>query len=126
MKSKKTKNNQLGYIITSVISVILWLAPIAIFLFLSIMNSTFMYQKVALSMTVLAVIVMTIIALTSKVAMRSRLWVMLIGIYICLQNIMTPIIIFACCQVADELIVCPLKERFKRKYQINKEIDGRL
>lgn len=126
MKSKQTKSNKKWYLIFSFISAILWLAPVAIFLFLAVMEGTLMYQKVALSLTVLCVIIMTIVAITSKVALRSRLWILLIGIYICLQEIMVPIIIFACCQVADELIVSPLKARYKRKYQINKEIDGRL
>lgn len=126
MKSKQTKSNKRWYLIFSFISAILWLAPVAIFLFLAVMEGTLMYQKVALSLTVLCVVIMTIVALTSKVALRSRLWILLIGIYICLQEIMVPIIIFACCQVADELIVSPLKTRYKRKYQINKEIDGRL
>lgn len=126
MKSKQTKSNKKWYLIFSFISAILWLAPVAIFLFLAVMEGTLMYQKVALSLTVLCVLIMTIVAITSKVAMRSRLWVLLIGIYICLQEIMVPIIIFAVCQVADELIVSPLKARYMRKYQINKEIDGRL
>lgn len=126
MKSKQTKSNKKWYVIFSFISFLLWTVPIAIFMFLAIMEGTLMYQKIALSLSVLSVVLMTIVALTSKVAMRSRLWVLLIGIYICLQEIMVPIIIFACCQVADELIVSPMKNRFKRKYQINKEIDTRL
>lgn len=125
MKSKRTKKNQVGYYITSALSILLWLAPIAIYLFTAIMTSTFVYQKVALSMSILCVIIMTIVALTNKIALRSRFWVLLIGLYACLQNIMTPIIVFAVCQVIDELIVDPLKHRFKEKYHINKEIDLR-
>jgi cell division protein FtsW (lipid II flippase) len=126
MLSKKTKNNRLGYWITSILSLLLWVVPIAIFLFLALMEGTLMYQKIALSLSVLTVLILTLVALTNKMAMRSRTWVLLIGLYVCLQEIMVPIVVFACCQVADELIISPMKSRFKRKYQINKEIDSRL
>lgn len=125
-ESDKTRKNKTGYVVLSVIGAVLWLAPIGTFLFLALMEGELLYQKIALSMSLCIVIIMTLVSITTKIALRSRLWVMLIGVYVCLQNIMTPLIIFAACQIADELIVCPLKARFKRKYQINKEIDGRL
>lgn len=124
--SKVTSRNRAGYWISSALNLLLWLAPIAIFLFLAIMEGTALYQQLALSTTVLVVIILTLVSLTTKYALRCRLWLFLIGIYICLQNIMTPIIVFAVCQVIDELVVCPLKNRFKRKLQTNKEIDKRL
>lgn len=126
MKSKQTKKNQVWYVILTILSVLLWLAPIGIFGFLAIMNGTLLYQKISLAVTFFIVILMTIINLTSKIAMRSRLWILLIGLYICLQNIMTPIVVFAVCQILDELVVTPLKNYFKQKYKINKEIDSRL
>jgi hypothetical protein len=125
-KSKKTRNNQICYVILSVLSVMLWIGPIGIFGYLAIIQGTFLYQKISLSVTFLIVVIMTIINVTTRLAMRSRLWIMLIGLYICLHNIMLPIIVFAVCQTVDELIVSPLKVYFKTKYKINKEIDGRI
>lgn len=125
-KSKQTKKNQVWYVILSILSVMLWLAPIGIFGFLAIMEGTLLFQKVSLAVTFFVTIIMTLVNLTTKMAMRSRLWILLIGLYICLQNIMTPIIVFAVCQILDELVVSPLKAYFKSKYRINKEIDGRL
>lgn len=124
--ARATKKNKVKYIIFSIISIILWIVPIAVFTFLALMEGDLLYQKVALSLSVLSVLVMTLVAITSKIQMRSRVWVMMIGIYICIQNIIAPLIIFAACQIADELIISPLKERYKRKYHINKEIDARL
>lgn len=125
-KSRNTKKNLTWCVILTILSCLLWLAPIGIFGFLALMEGTLLYQKVSLAVTVFIVLIMTLISLTSKIALRSRLWILLLGIYICLQNIMTPIIVFAVCQILDELVVTPLKDHFKRKYQINKEIDGRI
>lgn len=77
-------------------------------------------------MTVLIVVILTIVSIVNKVAIKSRLWIVLIGIYVCLNYIMTPLIIIAVCQVIDELIVSPLKSSFKTKLTINKQIDGRM
>lgn len=76
-------------------------------------------------MTVFIVLIMTVVTLVQKVALRSRLWVILIGMYICLDNILTPLIIIACCQIVDELIVNPLAKAYKNRYIINKQIDRR-
>lgn len=125
-KSKKTKRNGTLYLLFAFLSFALWFAPIATFTLIAILEGTLLYQKVSLAVTLFIVIIMTLVAVVNKVVMRSRLWIILIGVYICLHNIMTPLFVFAVCQIADELIVCPLKKRYKRKYQINKEIDGRL
>jgi hypothetical protein len=106
--------------------VLLWIGPIGIFGCLAIMQGTFLYQKISLSVTFLVVVIMTLVNVTTKLAMRSRLWIMLIGLYVCLHNIMLPVIVFAVFQTVDELIVSPLKVYFKTKYKINKEIDGRI
>lgn len=108
------------------ISVLLNIAPFTIYAFIALVDSALIYQKIALSMTVLVVAILSLVALVNKVAMKSRLWIVLVGIYVCLGEIITPLIIIAVCQVLDELIVSPLHKNFRNKKIINKEIDKRL
>lgn len=108
------------------ISVLLNIAPFTIYAFIALVDSTLIYQKIALSMTVLVVAILSLVALVNKVAMKSRLWIVLVGIYVCLGEIITPLIIIAVSQVLDELIVAPLHNSYKDKKTINKEIDKRL
>lgn len=108
------------------ISVLLNIAPFTIYAFIALVDSALIYQKIALSMTVLVVAILSLVALVNKVAMKSRLWIILVGIYVCLGEIITPLIIIAVCQVLDELIISPLHKNFKNKKIINKEIDKRL
>ena len=74
----------------------------------------------------MAVIIMSIVAAVNKIALRSRVWILLIGLWICLDNFMLPIIVIACTQIADEIIFTPLHNYFKTRLVINKQIDGRI
>ena len=123
--TKITKRYCLLSWVFTIISILCNIAPLAAYSIKAIMETNLTHEKVTLTMTVFVVLLMTLISFINKSAMRSRLWVVLIGIYVCLDYIMTPLIIIACCQIADELIVCPLKNSFKNKYQINKQIDKR-
>lgn len=125
-KSKRTKKLKAWNVILTLFSLALWIAPIAYCISLSIIQSNFLYQKVALSMSILAVVIMTIVAAVNKIALRCRLWVLLLGVYVALKSIMTPLIIIACCQIVDELIICPIKSRVGEKLRINREIDRRI
>lgn len=119
-QSLKTK-----YRIFSILSLLLNIGPLAVYVIKALICSTLVYQKIALSMTLLIVLILTIVCLVNKVAMKSRLWIILIGLYICLEHIMTPLIIIGVCQVLDELIISPLKVHYRDRYKINKEIDLR-
>lgn len=126
MVSEITKKNRLWYWIFFAFSLLLNVAPLATYAIKAVIEADLVYEKVTLVMTVFIVLIMTIISIINKVAMRSRLWIILIGIYFCLDYIMTPLIIIAVCQVVDEIIVSPLKKHFKEKLSINKEIDRRF
>lgn len=114
------------WLLFAIISVLLNLTPLATCTILAFMADVVLVKKVALATTLFITLILTLICLINKYAMRSRLWIMLIGIYICLDYIMTPLIIIAVCQVLDELIICPVKNNFKNKYTIHKEIDKRI
>ena len=124
--SETTKHYRLWYWVFFIFSVLLNVCPLAVYSIKAIVESDLIYEKVTLVLTVFIVLIMTCISLVNKVAMRSRLWVILIGIYFCLDYILTPLIIIAVCQIVDELVVNPLKHNFREKLVINKQIDRRL
>ena len=107
-------------------SVLLNLGPLMFYTIQALCQSTLVYEKVSLCLTVFVVLILSAVCLINKVALRSRLWVLLIGLYICLDSIMIPLIVIACCQVVDELAINPLAKHYKTKLLISKEIDRRL
>lgn len=108
-----------------VLSILLQAGPLVTYGIIGYVESDLVTEKVALSMTVVIVAVLTVVAFINKVALRSRLWIILIGLYFALDYILVPLLIVACCQIVDELIVTPLKKHYKTKLTISKEMDKR-
>ena len=121
-----TKKLKAKYIAATILSFLLNVCPLLVFTIIAFISGTAIVHKVTLSMTLLIVLIFTAITFFNKTVFRSKLWILLIGLWLCLDNILTPLIVFASCQVIDELIVTPLKNYYKNKYRINKEIDTRL
>lgn len=51
------------------------------------------------------------------------MWIILIGIYTVLDDVMPYLIAIAVCTVIDEFLVSPIYRSLKNRYIINKEID---
>lgn len=121
-----TKKLKRKYIIATILSFLLNVCPLLVFTIIAFISGTAIVHKVTLSMTLLIVLIFTAVTFINKTVFRSKLWILLIGLWLCLDNILTPLIVFASCQVIDELIVTPIKNHYKNRYKINKEIDTRL
>ena len=121
-----TKKLKRKYIIATILSFLLNVCPLLVFTIIAFISGTAIVHKVTLSMTLLIVLIFTAVTFINKTVFRSKLWILLIGLWLCLDNILTPLIVFASCQVIDELIVTPLKNYYKNRYRINKEMDTRL
>ena len=121
-----TKKLKRKYIIATILSFLLNVCPLLVFTIIAFISGTAIVDRVTLSMTLLIVLIFTAVTFINKTVFRSKLWILLIGLWLCLDNILTPLIVFASCQVIDELIVTPLKNYYKNRYRINKEIDTRL
>lgn len=120
-----TKRYKIAKNVLKLISILLNAAPILVYVIIAFASSNLVHEKVTLSMTVVVAIILTLVTAVNKVQLRSRLWIILIGIYVCLKEIMTPILLTALCQVLDELVVSPLHASYKQKYIIHREIDKR-
>jgi hypothetical protein len=115
----------LSKVLTS-LSILLNAGPLACYVVIALTEANLTHEKVALVSTVFIVLILTAISFVNKIVLRSRLWILLIGLYCCLDYILTPLLIVAICQVLDEIIVSPLAKHFKARHQINKEIDRRM
>ena len=82
-------------------------------------------QKVTLGVCLTLALLFVLINFITKHRIRSTLWILLIGIYICLDHIQSLLIIMAITTIIDEFILEPAYKRVKNKYIINKEIDKR-
>ena len=82
-------------------------------------------HKLAIGSMLTIVLILTVINVIGKLQLRSPLFLLLIGIYVGLGQILTPLVITSCGVVLDEFIFTPLYKKYKQLYIINREIDKR-
>lgn len=119
--TKKYKN-KLNFI--RLLSFALTVLPVILYTILGFYNGS-IGEKVSLGICTLLAIMFVIINVMFKYHIRSTLWIMLIGIYICIDNIIPLLITMAASTIIDEFVLVPLIKKYKDKYIINKEIDLR-
>ena len=114
-------------IITFLLSSICSICPILIYVIKAFVdNDVQEVNKYTLGLMCSLAIIVTLINILAKMHLRCIPWILLLGIYVCLRDITTLLIIMAVTTIIDELILVPLHKSFKNKYTINKEIDKRL
>lgn len=107
------------------ISIIITVAPIIIYAIIGFTNGD-IKEKVTLGITLIVAIILTVINLLFKYHIRSILWIMVLGVYFCIDNIMPLLITVAISTIVDEFILQPLHKHYKAKAKINYEIDQRI
>lgn len=122
--STKSRKDRLrtGKNVFGILSALCTLGPIIGFGLYALINDSVVVNKVSLCFTMLIVLVLSLIAAINKFAFKSKIWIIMIGLYLSLDFMLTPIIVVGVCQIADELIFTPLYKYFKRYYEIRKEI----
>lgn len=125
-KSKTTKSLSFKARFFAFLNFLLQVAPLVIYVILGLCSGCLLVEKFALCSTVLVVAIMSIVAWSSHIVLRSRVWILLLGLYFCLDYFLTPLIIIAACQVVSELAIAPLARHYRKRATINKEIDNRL
>ena len=107
-----------------ILSILCNLLPIAIYTIKAFIVAG-IGQKVTLGVCLTLSLLFVLINFITKHRIRSTLWILLIGIYVCLDHIQSLLIIMAITTIIDEFILEPAYKRVKNKYIINKEIDKR-
>ena len=125
-QSETTKRNKILYWIFNILSFIVLIVPVVVYVIKGYIEADLTVEKVGLTCTIMISIILVAINFIFKYHIRSTLWILLLGVYICLDNILLMIILIAVGTILDEFLLTPLKKSFKNKYTINKEIDKRL
>ena len=114
-------------ILTFLLSTICSLCPILIYVIKAFVDKDVKeVNKYTLGIMCSVALVVSLINIVAKLHLRCIPWILLLGIYLCLRDITTLLVIMAITTIIDELILMPLHKSFKNKYTINKEIDKRL
>ena len=119
-----TKKYKIKLNICRLLSFTLTVLPVIIYTIMGFMDGT-IGEKVSLGICVILALIFVLINIMFKYHIRSTLWVLLIGIYVCIDNIIPLLIIMAATTIIDEFVLVPLINKYKNKYIINKEIDIR-
>lgn len=83
-------------------------------------------EKVTMGMTFIVAGLLTAVNLVFKYNFRSALWILVLGIYYCLDNILPLLLMVAVGTILDEFILTPLHKNYAAKAKINGEIDQRI
>jgi len=120
--TKKYKNN---YILCKTLSILMTLVPYIVYTIKGFCEGT-PGSKATLGVCFTTALIFTIINVVFKYHMRSTIWILMIGLYVAVDNIIPLLIISAIATILDEFILSPLARHYKSKYVINKEIDKRI
>ena len=119
----KTIRLRRSKIILGIISLLLCYAPLLVALITGFSYSDNERGKVTLSICCIVALLLTLINIISKYSVRSTMWVLLLGAYAVLEDVMPYLIAIAICTIIDEFIITPLYKSVKNRYIINREID---
>lgn len=124
-KSAPTKKYTALYWTFFLLSIIITLAPIIYYTIYGFVEGSFQ-EKLTLGITLIIAVILVAVNLIFKFHLRSSLWILVLGIYFCIDNIMPLLLMVAIGTVLDEVLLTPLYKKFKEKRNINREIDKRI
>ena len=125
-RSERTKNLTVAAWFFSILSLILTWGPMIVYTVMAYQTaSASVSDKVALTSLLSVGVIMSIVCLINKYTLRCRTWLVLIGLWLCLDSVLGCILVIACTQCIDEIIVQPIAKSYRHKLTINKEIDKR-
>lgn len=124
MKSDITKKYQRLSILFQCLSIIVLVGPLAYYTILGFVNGE-VTEKFTLGVTFVIAAILFIVNILFKYHIRSIIWILVLGIYFCISNILPLLLMVAIGTIVDEFILTPLHKSYKNKCTINREIDKR-
>ena len=130
MKSERTKQCRRLSILFLVLHILCLFGPLLYFIpYAYIVGEV--GRKLALSLFLIVALCLSVVAIISDAKTRgglakSIMWILVIGISICLQEVKVFVYIMAIVSVIDELVIVRLRAKYKDAYAANKEIDRRM
>ena len=122
--NERTKKAKSKYILFKTLSMCLIFMPLLVYVILAFIEGEPM-EKFTMGCMVTVALVFVMLNVIMKYNIRSTVWVLILGIYLCLDNITPLLIIMAVSTILDEFVVSKLANKYKGQFIINKEIDKR-
>lgn len=120
-----TKNYKFKKNITFILSMLCSIGPLVVFTIMGIIQGEGV-EKISLTLTAISSIVLAVIAILNKIHLRSTTYILMIGLWIALDNLLPFVITLMICTMLDELVLTPLHKRWKEDYHTNKQFDRRV
>lgn len=112
------------YMLLNLLSILFLLIPLIVYIILGFIQGT-VGEAFILGCSLVTSIVLVFVNIVFKYHIRSIIWILMIGLYISVNNLIPLLFIIAITTILDEFILQPLIKVYKSKYIINKEIDKR-
>lgn len=123
----RTKKLKLIATVLTLLSICLSIGPLVVYSVIAFNAAgATTVDKVTLMSLISVGTILSLVCMINKYTPRCRLWLILIGLYVCLDSFIGCVLVMAITQCVDELIVCPLAKHYRNVHKINKEIDKRL
>lgn len=124
--SKETKKVRKKYWTCRILSFITTILPLLVFVVMGFANNEIHTgSKVFLGSTLICALILVLVNILKKYHLRSPLFLILLGIYYALGNILSLIVIISIGVVLDEFIFHPLAIKYKDELVANKVYDKR-
>jgi len=122
-KTKKCKRMKNLFLTLSLLANFL---PLVIYIFKGFIEGETVAHKIGLTTTLMVAAIMTLLNFIFKFKIRSIIWVLLLGIHICVDRLIVLIVLIAICTILDEFILHPAYKKYRERFVINNEMDERL
>lgn len=122
--SEVTRKYQRLYLLFFSLSMMILTVPVVVYVIIAFVQGE-VHEKLTLGTTVVIALILTVINMLCKFHIRSILWIVVLGIYFCIDNILPLLLMVAIGTILDEFVLTPLYKKYKAKATINKEIDKR-
>lgn len=124
-KSNITKKYTMLYRLFLSLSIILLVAPILVYAIIGFIEGD-AKEKFTLGVTFVVATILVLINVIFKFHVRSVMWIIVLGIYFCIENMIPLLLIIAISTIIDEFVLTPLYKKYRAKAKINREIDKRM
>lgn len=114
--SEVTKKYKIRYNIAKYLSIMLTVGPL-LFYGISGFSIAEPVSKVVLSLTAISAIIFTIMNVALKLHIRSTIFLLILGIHCCIDNITGLLIVMAATTLLDELVVTPMRNYYEKKLE---------
>ena len=124
--SSFTKRTRVRLWTYKILDLLILLLPIAVYIGFAYADGTALtHEKVALTGCISIALILTLFNILTKRHLRSPIWILLIGLYCIVDNLLPLVITLASATVADEFILTPLISHYRTKLVADKAIDRR-